>query len=209
MRCAIYLRISTSDGRQDTENQRLQLTEYAASQNWNVVATFEDHQSGKNQDRPAFQKMMQAASQHRFDVLLFWSLDRLSREGVLPTLHLLQQLTAQHIGYKSFTEQYLDSCGIFRDAVLAILATIAKQERVRLSERTKAGLARVIAQRIPGPKGYIGPGRPSLPQPDLVELRQWREEGVSFQRIAARLGFSKSWVRNILQRAEEEEKNKR
>ncbi len=34
----------------------------------------------------------------------------------------------------------LDSCGIFKDAVLAILAVIAKQERVRLSERTIAGL---------------------------------------------------------------------
>jgi len=43
-------------------------------------------------------------------------------------------------GYRSFTEQYLDSCGIFKDAVLNILATIAKQERIRLSERTIAGL---------------------------------------------------------------------
>jgi DNA invertase Pin-like site-specific DNA recombinase len=46
------------------------------------------------------------------------------------------------VGWKSFTEQYLDSCGIFRDAVLSILATIAKQERIRLSERTVAGLQR-------------------------------------------------------------------
>ena len=37
-------------------------------------------------------------------------------------------------------KQYLDSCGIFKDAVLSILATIAKQERIRLSERTMAGL---------------------------------------------------------------------
>jgi DNA invertase Pin-like site-specific DNA recombinase len=45
------------------------------------------------------------------------------------------------VGYKSFTEQYLDSCGIFKDAVIGILAFIAKQERVRLYERTKAGIA--------------------------------------------------------------------
>ena len=49
-------------------------------------------------------------------------------------------VTSYGVGWKSFTEQYLDSCGIFRDAVLSILATIAKQERIRLSERTVAGL---------------------------------------------------------------------
>ncbi len=56
------------------------------------------------------------------------------------TLDHLERLTSCGINWRSFTEQYLDSCGIFRDAVLAILAVIAKQGRVRLSERTLAGL---------------------------------------------------------------------
>ena len=34
----------------------------------------------------------------------------LSREGVLPTLQHLQRLTIYGIGYRSFTEQYFDSC---------------------------------------------------------------------------------------------------
>jgi DNA invertase Pin-like site-specific DNA recombinase len=72
-------------------------------------------------------------------LVLFWSLDRFSREGVLETLQHLQKLTAYGVGWKSFTEQYLDSCGVFRHAVLSILATIAKQQRNRLSERTIAG----------------------------------------------------------------------
>jgi DNA invertase Pin-like site-specific DNA recombinase len=63
---------------------------------------------------------------------------RFSREGVLETLHHLQRLAQYGVGYRSFTEQYLDSCGVFKDAVLSILATIAKQERIRLSERTIA-----------------------------------------------------------------------
>jgi DNA invertase Pin-like site-specific DNA recombinase len=72
--------------------------------------------------------------------VLFWSLDRFSREGVLETLNHLPRLAAYGVGYRSFTEQYLDSCGIFKDAALSMLATIAKQERIRLSERTIAGL---------------------------------------------------------------------
>jgi hypothetical protein len=61
---------------------------------------------------------------------------------VLETLNHLQRLLACGVGYRSFTEQYLDSCGIFKDAVLSILATIAKQERIRISERVTAGLER-------------------------------------------------------------------
>jgi len=79
-------------------------------------------------------------SKRQFDVLLFWSLDRLSREGVLPTLQHLERLTNYGVGYRSFTEQYFDFCGIFRDAVIAIIATVARQERIRISERVTAGL---------------------------------------------------------------------
>src|SRR6202795_2395647 len=84
--------------------------------------------------------MFHDASQRKFDVLLFWALDRLSREGVLETLQHLNRLTSYGIGYRSYSEQYFDSCGIFREAVIAIIATVAKQERVRLSQRVKAGL---------------------------------------------------------------------
>ena len=95
------------------------------------------------------------ASRGKFDLVLFWSLDRFSREGVLETLNHLRRLEAAGVGFRSLTEQYLDSCGIFKDAVLSILATTAKQERVRLSERTLAGLEKARNQ------GRIG-GRPRL-----------------------------------------------
>ena len=54
------------------------------------------------------------------------------------------------VNYRSFTEQYLDSIVIFKEAVIGILAAVAKQERVRLSERTIARLQRAKAQ------GHIG-----------------------------------------------------
>src|SRR5689334_6672006 len=136
MNIAIYSRVSTRDGRQDTENQQRQLREFAAKQGWTVVREFVDHASGKRSDRDAFQQMFSAASRREFDCVLFWSLDRFSREGVYETLMHLQRLTSYGVGYRSLTEMYLDSCGLFKDAVVSILATIAKQERIRLSERT-------------------------------------------------------------------------
>jgi DNA invertase Pin-like site-specific DNA recombinase len=69
----------------------------------------------------------------KFDLVLFWSLDRLSREGVAATLNHLEKLTSYGVGWRSHTEEYLDSTGLFKDAVIAILATIAKQERIRRS----------------------------------------------------------------------------
>src|SRR5579862_9042238 len=149
----LYARVSTKDKGQDTRNQLAQLREFCAKQDWKIAHEYVDHMSAKTADRPKFKEMMAAASRHDFDLVLFWSLDRFSREGVLETLQHLQRLTSYGVGWKSFTEQYLDSTGIFRDAVISILAAIAKQERVRLSERTIAGLERARAH------GRIG-GRP-------------------------------------------------
>ena len=73
--------------------------------------------------------MFEAASRREFDVLLFWSLDRLSREGTVETLNHLQRLTSYGVHWRSFTEQYLDSTGIFREAVIGILAVVAKRPR--------------------------------------------------------------------------------
>jgi DNA invertase Pin-like site-specific DNA recombinase len=56
------------------------------------------------------------AYQRRFDVVLFWSLDRFSREGVTETLNHLQKLTITGVQFKSFTEPFLDSTGPFWEA---------------------------------------------------------------------------------------------
>ncbi len=144
MRVAIYTRVSRSD--LESANQRVQLVAFARSQKWKIVQEFTDTASGARADRKAFQALMAAASQHRFDLVLFWSLDRFSREGVAQTLKYLQLLESWGVAFRSFTEPYLDSLGVFKDAILALLATLAKQERIRISERTRAGLDRTRAK---------------------------------------------------------------
>jgi len=187
---AIYSRVSTRDKGQDVENQLRQLREFCAKQDWKIVHEYVDHASGKRSDREAFMEMFAAASRREFDVVLFWSLDRFSREGVFETLQHLQRLTSYGVNYRSFTEQYLDSCGMFRDAVISILATIAKQERVRLSERTIAGLERAKAQ------GRVG-GRPRVIC-DRERVLALHGEGVSLGKIATELGMSKSTVARMV-----------
>jgi len=190
---AIYARVSTE--RQDTENQLAQLREFATKQGWQVFREYVDYESGSKGDRTEFQAMLADASRRKFDVLLFWALDRLSREGVLPTLQYLERLTSYGVGWRSFTQQYLDSTGMFRDAIISILAALAQQERVQLINRTRAGLARARAA------GKVL-GRPKSINPVLaVEIAALQETGLSKRAIGRRLGISEFSVRRLARTA--------
>jgi DNA invertase Pin-like site-specific DNA recombinase len=85
----------------------------------------------------------QIGVQKQFDMLVFWSLDRLSREGIVTTLGYLEQLRSWGIGWRSYTQPFLDTGNeMVSGIVLSVLAAGARQERVTISERTKAGLVR-------------------------------------------------------------------
>lgn len=181
MRVALYARVSTT--KQETDNQLSQLREYARQQQWHVVAEYIDTASGAKSDRPQFKAMFEAAYRREFDLLLFWALDRFTREGTLQTLNYLTKLEDYGVRYRSYTELWLDTAGPFRDVVLSLLATLAKQERKRIQERVKAGLQR--ARR----EGKTM-GRPRFPVDDshMVYLRD--ELKLTPKQIAERLGCS-------------------
>jgi DNA invertase Pin-like site-specific DNA recombinase len=178
MRAAIYARVSTKDKGQTNENQLRELRSFAQVLGYSIYKEYCDQESGSSAERPEFKQLFLDAHQRRFDVVLFWSLDRFSREGVSETLNHLNKLTAGGVQFKSFTEQYLDSTGLFKDAIIAILAAIAKQERVRFSERIKAGQAR----------SKKAPGRPALAEETIIELKRLRAEGLSFKKIQVATG---------------------
>jgi DNA invertase Pin-like site-specific DNA recombinase len=198
-RVAIYARVSTSDGGQTPENQLLGLRKFAESQGWRVAAEYVDLESGARSDRPQFRALMEAAAQRQFDTVLFWSLDRLSREGPLPTLQYLNRLGSYGVRWRSFTEPYLDTPVPFGEAIVAVLAAVAKQERLRLVERVQAGLARA---RATGTKSGRPVGRPRavFRRDRAAELRQ---QGWSWTRIAEALGTSVGSVRRAVAEAAE------
>lgn len=172
MRCAIYLRVSKSDDSQTTENQRTPLEKFVTEQHWDIFKIYEDYDSGGKgaegkRGRAQFAQMLEDAHKRKFDVLVFWSLDRLTREGAFKTLSYLEMLSDWGVAYTSFTERYLDTCGIFKEAVISILATIAKQERVRISERVKAGMQRARQRGT-----HIGPPFKARSQVILDDFRR-------------------------------------
>ena len=187
MRVAIYARVSTKDKGQSTDNQLPDLRAYAVAHGYTVYKEYTEEESGSTANREQFKQLFADAHKRRFDLVLFWSLDRFSREGALPTLQHLNLLESYGVGYKSYTEQYLDSTGIFKDAVVSILAIVAKQERVRLSERTKAGLARA---KLKGKQL----GKPTKSQGDIEQIRRLKGGGLSNYAIGKTLGMSASTV---------------
>jgi DNA invertase Pin-like site-specific DNA recombinase len=198
MRAAVYCRVSLEDGRQTVENQRQQLAKFCGRMGWQIAAEFHDAKSGKSLDRPGLKKMMGAASRREFDVLVFWSLDRLSRSGVVDVLNLLQQLSGWGVAYRSLQESYLDSLGPFSDVVVSLLASIAKLEREKIRERTLAGLARARKE------GRIG-GRPKAADDHrLVQtVQRLRAAGRSIREIATGTDKSTNTVMKILRATRE------
>lgn len=198
--CAIYARVSTTDKGQDTENQLFQLREYCKRSGWRVSKEYVDHVSGKTGERDAFKQLFEDASRKLFDVVLVWALDRFTREGVFETFDYVRKLTGHGVQFESYSEAHFRTTGPAGELMLAIAAWIAKQERLRISERTKAGMAR--AKRA----GKTC-GRPTrVFRRDLaVELR---DSGYSLRAIARELKVSFTTVARSLKPEPEAKRRK-
>jgi DNA invertase Pin-like site-specific DNA recombinase len=192
MECVIYARVSTKaeKGLQDPKVQLLQLRKFAASQNWSVTAEYIDHESGAKADRPEFKRMLLASSKHEFDVLLFWSLDRFSREGIVPVLTYLKKLSDYGVKYRSLQEPYIDTTQELGELLTAFVAKLAELERNRIRVRVKAGLEKARAE------GKTL-GRPTVVV-DRAKVWALQDAGKSIRQIALALGLSHGMVQRTL-----------
>ena len=186
MRVAIYARVSTRDKGQDPENQVHQLRAFA-EQHGTLYKVFSEEVSGGKSDRTVFKQLLLEAYQKRFDLVVFWRLDRFSREGALPTLKYLKELRDHGVNYKSFTEPYLDSLGPFGDVIVSMLATIAAQDLIKISENTKASLAKKKA-------AGVRLGAPMKSSAIIAQAQALNLAGKSNSAIARTLSISPSTV---------------
>jgi len=117
---------------------------------YSIYQEYVDIVSGAKENRPQFELMMKDAAKR--NLIWFFSLHlTTNKRRHSQTIHYLQMLDDFGVTYKSYSEQYIDSSGIFKDVIIALLSTLAKQERLRISERVKAGLEKSRQQgRIGG-----------------------------------------------------------
>lgn len=150
MKVCLYARVSLEEGNkedrryQEPENQLEPLRKWAQSRGWEIVREYVDRGSGADPNRKEFREMLQDAMMLRFQAILVWKLDRFSREMMSVVVGRIQKLRDRGIAVKSMTESWLDTAqdNPMSDLVLAIMSWAAAEERRKISERTKSGIAR-------------------------------------------------------------------
>ena len=156
MKVCIYSRVST--GGQDTKNQSVVLTDWAIQRGYEVVKVYTEEESAwRNGHQRELAKLIIDARRRIFQAVLVWALDRLSREGALAILSLVQKLSACGVKVLSYQESWTEAPGELAELLYALTGWVARMESQRRSERTRAGLARIVAQgkrlgRPPGSK---------------------------------------------------------
>lgn len=179
-----YMRVSKADGSQNTDLQRDAL----AAAGVDADALYEDHASGKKDDRPQLVACVKALREG--DTLVIWKLDRLGRD-LRHLVNVVHDLTQRGIGLKVLAGEgsAIDTSTSSGKLVFGIFAALAEFERELIRERTLAGLA---ASRARGRRG----GRPykmtaakirlalaSMGQPDTTVGDLCKELGVSRQTL--------------------------
>lgn len=145
MKVCIYSRVSTTE--QDTENQSMMLTGWAKQCGFEIVAVYQETESGwKAGHQRELARLLQDARRRRFAMVLVWALDRLSREGPLAILSLVHRLGTYGVKVISYQESWTEAPGELGELLYALTGWVARMESQRRSERTKAGLKRALAQ---------------------------------------------------------------
>jgi DNA invertase Pin-like site-specific DNA recombinase len=190
-RVAIYARVSTEKKGQDPENQLQQLRSWCDRMGYEVVREYVEHESGARgaDRRPEYAQMFVAAARREFDMVLVWALDRFSRNGLTSTVVDLKRLSSHGVGFHSYSEPHLSTDNeLVRDVLLALLASLAKLERQKIGERTKAGLERAMAKgkRL---------GRAPFSALSQEKLRMALDSGKSWHAVSIATGIPYSTVK--------------
>jgi site-specific DNA recombinase len=146
-RVCLYMRISTDEDHQPTSlvTQRERLERYCqAMEDWRIVHAFEDQASGVTIDRPGLNQVLGLAREQRFDLLLVYRVDRLSRK-VRQLAGLAEELDRLGIVLKSAAEPF-DTGSPAGRMMLQMLGVFAEFEHATIVDRVTAGLERRVRE---------------------------------------------------------------
>jgi site-specific DNA recombinase len=134
---AIYTRKSVYTGKGESiDNQVKICREHLSRSNVSKFLIYEDEGfSGKNIERPKFQEMMKDARDKKFDILICYRLDRVSR-NIADFAALIQEIEKYNISFISVSEQFDTSTPMGR-AMMYIASVFAQLERETIAERIK------------------------------------------------------------------------
>jgi site-specific DNA recombinase len=147
VRVAIYLRRSTDETHQpfSLDAQETKLRAYIASQDgWELVLVYSDDASGATLDRTDLHRALAAARAGRYDLLLVYRVDRLSR-SIRGLASILDDLDTAGVAFRSATEPF-DTTTPAGRMMVQMLAVFAEFERATIIDRVINGMERKAAR---------------------------------------------------------------
>jgi len=152
-RCAAYVRVSTEEqaakeySSLDAQQERIAaLVEQRKSDGWKLTETYRDAGfSAKDTNRPAMKQLIRDAQDHKFDMLIVYKFDRLSR-SVLDGARLMEFFKNQDILFVSVTENF-DTATPSGELMVNNMFSMGQWERRMISTRTKD---KIVAERAKG-----------------------------------------------------------
>ncbi len=132
----------------------------------------EQESAWRNGHQRELARLSRDAHRARFSIILVWSLDRLSREGSLAILQLVNKFNTRGVKVLSYQEPWTEAPGEIAEILYTITGWVARMESQRRSERTKAGLAKAIAcgKKLGRPKGSMDKRRRKKRSPKLAPI---------------------------------------
>lgn len=140
MKIAIYSRKSKFTGKGDSIENQIEMCKDYAHKHFNStddnITIYEDEGfSGGNTDRPQYKLMLKDAKAKKFDVLVCYRLDRISR-NIADFSTLIEDLQEYDISFVSIREQFDTSTPMGR-AMMYIASVFAQLERETIAERIR------------------------------------------------------------------------
>lgn len=134
IRVAIYSRKSVlTDKGESIENQIKIIKTYFNNKNVSFEIFEDEGFSGKNTNRPSFNRMMKMVEMKKFDIVAVYKLDRIAR-NVIDFIKIYEKFEKNEVKFLSVTEQFDTSTPLGR-MMMYIIANFAEIERENLRSR--------------------------------------------------------------------------
>lgn len=185
---AIYARVSTSNKGQDLDTQLLPLQRYCKERDREITEIYTDIMSGSKESRPSLNQLLDDAQAHKFDTVIVFRFDRISR-STKQLIDLLERFRKLNISFISINEN-IDTTTPAGSMMFTIIAAFAKFERDIISERVRFGIekAKANGKQI---------GRKTIAV-NTEKIIDYHCQGVSIREISKLSGVSKSKIHRIL-----------
>lgn len=141
-RVVLYPRVSTKGQAEDGYSLNFQVEKminYCKAMDYAVVGIYsDDGYSGSNLERPGIKRIIEESTQDKFDAVIVYKLDRLSRSQK-HTMYMLEDVFIPNdIAFISMSEAF-DTSTQFGIAMVGILSVFAQLERENIKQRTFDG----------------------------------------------------------------------